>query len=269
MQQREQALDDAGSTTSSNRTVPGSGQGLASFSATGQDTSLPKAAPIHHAATGPVQFRDDFPWAIDGEKYRLAEFDKWLQIPDARTAITSMLFRQESKEVIEFLSLCDQCVEAQRNESVRDPQAEARSARTPETYTAMLELVKYCFTDKGKAEITIHGNDVRLVQETWKSVKPDEDLTWSGPMSTAVRKIRTRVVTEMVLPFITGFTGLETWAQIKAAVDADNELRAAANAAPAAKSEAKTTAIPVGARRPTLIDALRGHKKPPNPGGAS
>jgi hypothetical protein len=251
-QQSQQQMDEAGSTSSSG-TVPGIGKISTATSATAPDSSLHKTTPLPPEATEPVEFTDDFPWALEGETYRLAEFDKWLQIPAAREAINNMLIKQKSKDVIQFLELCDNCAEAQRKESrlQLETPPEARRVRVPETYTATLKLVKSCFADEGKAEITIHGADVRPVLEAWKSVKPNEGLTWSGPMSTAVRKIRTCVITMMVMPFITGFTGRETLAQIKAAVDADNKLRAAQE------------------DRSALMAAVRGHKKSPKPGPKS
>ena len=267
-QQSQQQTDEAGSTTSSG-TVPGIGKISTSTSATAPDSSLHKTTPLPPEATEPVEFTDDFPWAFEGETYRLAEFDKWLQIPAAREAINNMLSKQKSGDVIQFLELCDNCAEAQRKESrlQLETPPEARRVRVPETYTATLKLVKSCFTDEGKVKITIHGADVRPVLEAWKSVKPNEGLTWSGPMSTVVRRIRTGVITTMVMPFITGFTEGETRAKIKAAVDADNKLRAAANAAPAAKAESKTTTAPED--RSALMAAVRGHKKPPKPGPKS
>lgn len=261
--QRQRGLDsDARSTTSSGHTVPGSGQSSASFAATAADSSSRKSAPIKNTVVGPAKPRDDFPWRVEGAaNYRLAEFDKWLEIPNARETVIKLFQSQQTLELIEFLALCDECVEAQRRESARALSDEPRVARTPDTYTAMLNLVRSCFTKGGKAEITIHGADVSDLVHAWNSVTPGDDLSWSGPISTAIRAIRSRVITELVIPPINAGTsvGRQTRDDIAAAVHEDDRLRSGANAASVAESAPAGTQV----RRPTLMAALRGYKKPP------
>ncbi|MRD48462.1 hypothetical protein GHT07_14335 [Caenimonas koreensis DSM 17982] len=174
-----------------------------------------------------------------------------MQIPEARSAVEKML--QYSPEIIAFLNWCDAYANEVQLDSLRPQDRATRDGAVPPAYRLLL-LMRSFFTPGSEKEINMKEEAVASLLELSSTVQPFDKISWSSPISIAVRNMRNRVVTTLVLPQIEVSTGRKTHDAITAAVERHN---AALRPADGPASDAAS-----GEARARLMRALRTRSKP-------